>query len=74
MATISKLQKKAKQAPKFVLFTNEFGFDMFICGGESVITDNSDEAMKFSVGFDDEKMKLRAWSACTGYKLQVVKL
>lgn len=73
MATISQMQKQAKSAPKFVLINNTGHYiaDMNIMaklGIECVhrVTFHLHQALLFNVGFDDEKMKSRAWSISTG--------
>lgn len=70
----SELRKQAKLAPKFVLFTNQYGSDMFISDMEKTtipVTDTVNEALEFSVGFDSEETKLSYWKAKTGYRLEV---
>ena len=75
---IQQLQNQANQAPKFVLMTNQYGYDLFIAdkklSGGLEATDNVNEALKFSVGFDDEQMKLKSWSGRTGWDLKVKSL
>lgn len=65
MKTISQLQKEAKSAPKFVLTLTYQGENCFISDNQTLTSVNLvtdvDKARKFSVGFDDEKMKSRAW-------------
>lgn len=76
--TMAQLRQEAKVAPKYVLYTNEFGFDMYVADADKIdmpITDNVKEALWFSVGFDNPDMKLAGWKARTGYKeLRVVVL
>lgn len=76
MKTISQLQKEAVKAPKYVLHSNEFGFDMFIAdeskSNGSPITDKISEALEYAKGFDNPEIKLGYWKAVTGYKLKVV--
>lgn len=74
MATISQLQKQAQSAPKFVLFSDQFGFDMYFADPAKyagIITDTVNEAQLFSVGFDNEEIKCKAWSLTTGYNFIV---
>ncbi len=67
MATISQLQKEAKLAPKFVLTLIYDGKTCFIREDQTLtsinLTQNAENARKFSVGYDDEQMKSRAWGA-----------
>ena len=72
--TIAQLQKQARLAPKYVLHTNQFGFDIYISGDSGIITDKIGDALQYSVGFDNEKIKLGYWKALTGYNLTVQKL
>jgi hypothetical protein len=66
MATISQLQKLAKTAPKFVLVGTYQGKTCYIREDQTLtslnLTTSTENARKFSVGFDDENMKSRAWS------------
>ena len=58
----------------FVLFTNQYGSDMFISDTEKTpipVTDNIDEALVFSAKYDNQQTKLGYWTAYTGYKLQI---
>lgn len=65
MATISQLRKEAKLAPKFVLTLTYDGKKCFIREDQTLtsinLTQNVDNARQFSVGYDDEQMKSRAW-------------
>jgi hypothetical protein len=72
--TITQLQKQARLAPKYVLHTNEFGYDIYIAGDTSIITDKIEEAVQYSVGFDNKEVKLGYWKAVTGYDLKVVQI
>lgn len=68
------LRQQAKNAPKFVLFSNEFGYDLFIADTDKIdmeITDTVEEALCFSVGFDNPEMKLGYWKYRTGYNLKI---
>lgn len=76
MASIKKNQEQAQKAPKFVLFTKQFGFDMFIADEEvtgkgMVVTDNVQEALQYSEGFDNPEIKMAYWKFQTGYDLQI---
>lgn len=72
MATINQLKAQANAAPKFVLFTNEFGFDMYVAANESEgMTDNTKDALQYSAGFDNAEIKLAYWKFQTGYNLQI---
>lgn len=65
MKTISQLQKEAKIAPKYVLTLNYKGVDCFISDTQTLTSVNlvSDvnKARQFSVGYDNEQIKLRGW-------------
>jgi len=66
------LRKQARIAPKFVLVTSQYGFDIYIADEDKVaspITNTVEEALEFSVGFDNEQMKLKYYKALTGYDL-----
>lgn len=74
MENLTNLQSLASAAPKFVLFSNEFGFDMYFADPTKyagIITDTPKEALEFSVGFDNEEIKRKAWSLSTGYNFTV---
>lgn len=69
MSTIAQLQKEARNAPKYILASNIFALyiaDKALTGESEDTTTNKDHALKFSVGYDDEKMKSKAWSISTG--------
>lgn len=74
MKNIKALRKQSILAPKYVLFTNQYGSDMFISDMEKTsipVTDTINEALEYSVGFDSEETKLSYWEAKTGYKLEI---
>ena len=74
MATTLSARKQALLAPKFVLVTNQFGFEMFISDSDKTdipFTNLQNEALEFSVGFDNPEMKLGYWKAKTGYELEL---
>lgn len=56
----------------FVLHTNEFGFDMFI-NAETGAEDKIENATVYTHGLDNPEIKLKYWSAVTGYKNLSVK-
>ncbi len=65
--------KKTCIIEKIVLFTNEFGYELFIADTSKTknglsITDNISEALIFSKGFDNTR--IRYLKAITGYNLQ----
>lgn len=66
MATLSELRKQAKAAPKFVLSSLINDIPVFIGDMRSLtdinVVSDVEEATKFSVGYDDENMKSRAWN------------
>lgn len=64
------LKQQSKEAPKFVLYTNEFGFDIFI-NIDTCTEDKIEKATEFSVGFDNPELKLAYWNFQTGYNLIV---
>jgi len=79
MSTVKQLRKQANEAPKYVLFTSQFGHNMFIADEEKtgkgmIVTDNTTEALHYSVGFDNPEMKLAYWKFKTGYDLQIKEL
>jgi len=63
--TISKLQKEATQAPKYVLKMD--GLDLYISNKQPLIgcdiTEDINKAMQFSVGFDNEDTKSGIYTA-----------
>jgi len=65
MKTISQLQKEAKAAPKFVLILNYNNKTCYIADTQTLtslnLTSDVNKARQFSVGFDDENIKQRAW-------------
>lgn len=73
MKTIAQHQKDARQADKFVLVngTTYIADRKFT---NSQTTDNLEHALKFSVGYDDERMKSRAWSMSLGLNFSVMYL
>lgn len=77
MATIAQLQKEARKAPQFILMGFKDGYTFYIadrnlCKDDGTV--NINKAQKFSVGFDDEQRKAKAWSICFGVEMSVVKL
>ena len=65
----------AQNAPKFILATNEFGYNLFIADEELTnlpATDELKEALQFSVGFDNPEIKRKYYSAISGYNLDVI--
>lgn len=56
--SISKLVNQPKQAPKYVLFTNQYNCEIFINTEEEIGVDKIEDATKFSVGYDNEKIKV----------------
>jgi hypothetical protein len=64
MTTLS-LRKQAQLAPKYVLQME--GLNLFVAEKQGLtgcnLTDNVNEAMKYSVGFDNEEMKTAIWTA-----------
>lgn len=72
MSTLSKLQKEAKQAKKFMLaaWNSELETYIFVADKEKVkedLTVNVSRAVLFSYGFDDEERKEKVWSIATGF-------
>lgn len=68
------LQQLIDAAPQFVLFTNQYGKDMFIADPDKIdmpVTDTISEALAFSVGYDEPAMKLHYYRYTTGYDLEV---
>lgn len=59
------LQKQAQLAPKYVLQMD--GLKLFVAEKQDLtgcnLTNNVNEAMKYSVGFDNEEMKAGIWAA-----------
>jgi hypothetical protein len=58
---------------QFVLFTNQYGSDMFISDSEKTtipVTDTITEALTFDYR-DNPDTKLSYYKALTGYKLQI---
>lgn len=70
MKTIAQHQKDARNAPKFILASGEtFIADRKFTDDQT--TTNIEHALKFSVGYDDERMKSRAWSISLGFNFTV---
>lgn len=62
-----------KNLKQFVLFTNQYGPDMFISDSEKTnipVTDTIDESLVFDER-DNPEIKLSYWKALTGYELQM---
>lgn len=58
---------------QFVLFTNQYGQEMYISDSEKTnipVTDTIDEALVFDHR-DNPDIKLPYWKALTGYELQI---
>lgn len=59
------LRKQAQLAPKYVLQID--GLKLFVAEKQGLtgcnLTDNINEAMKYSVGFDNEETKAGIWTA-----------
>lgn len=76
--TLVQLRKEANNAPKYVLHSDQFGNDIYVadeslCNGGQ-LTDNIAEALVYSVGYDNELLKVGYWKAVTGLDLKVKKL
>lgn len=64
-------------AKNFVLFSDQFGFPMYIADSEKSImpiTDRQEEALHFEYGYDNPNTKLGYYSALTGYDLKIVEI
>ena len=65
MNTITQLQKQANDAAKFVLQLD--GLDLFVSDKQGLtgcnLTENVKQARKFSIGFDNVEIKVKAWTA-----------
>ncbi len=65
MATVTQLQKQANQAEKYVLQLD--GLNLFVSDKQGLtgcnLTENVKQARKFSIGFDNMDMKVKAWTA-----------
>ncbi len=76
--TMAQLRKAANAAPKYVLHSDEFGYDIYIADEQltngSPITDKLEEALKYSIGFDQKEMKLHYWRWHSGLDLKCVDL
>lgn len=62
-----------KDLKQFVLFTNQYGSDMFISDSEKTnipVTDTINEALTFDYR-DNPEIKLSYYKALTGYRLQI---
>lgn len=61
---------------KYILFTSQFGYNIFIADSEITkgieITDDKNESLVFDKETDNPEIKLNYWSALTGYKLQIL--
>jgi hypothetical protein len=59
------LRKQAQLAPKYVLQMD--GLNLFVAEKQGLtgcnLTENINEAMQYSLGFDNEEMKLGIWTA-----------
>jgi len=66
MKTIAQHQKDARNAPKFVLVGTYQGKICYIREDQTLtslnLTTSTENARKFSVGYDSEQMKSGAWS------------
>lgn len=66
---ISEFRKAYNAAPNYVLTGQSNGHTLYIKNkkfvGDSDFSQNIAEAVKFKVGYDDERMKSAAWSIST---------
>lgn len=73
MKTIATLQKESKKAPKFLLIAFNPATGGYVYVSEKMnITEDVKQAAKYSVGFDDESVKEKAWSISTGYEFMAI--
>lgn len=70
MPTLSQLRKQANATPKYVLELEEVEGFYLNASGDNV-TQDTKEALQYSVGFDNEKMKIQYWSAAINAPLKV---
>ena len=73
MKTIATLQKESKKAPKFILcaFNPSTGGFVYI-SNDMKVTPDVKQAAKYSVGFDDETVKEKAFTISTGYEFMAI--
>lgn len=68
----------AQQAPKYALTSTQFGFPLYIADTEktngSLIADKIEDALMFSVGFDNPADKIAYWGFVTGYILVAIEV
>jgi len=72
MSNLSKLQREANKAPKFMLtaWNEDLQTYVFVADREKCkddLTVNISKANLLSYGFDDETTKERAWTLATGF-------
>jgi hypothetical protein len=71
MKTLSQLRKEAKAAPKYVLKMD--GLELYYADRQPLsgfnVTENLNEAMLFSVCFDNEQIKVGAINAVAKYHI-----
>lgn len=77
MAT-SDFRKQYNAAPKYVLGSLNEG-DLIYVNNRKKVTDSKfttdiTKALKFSVGFDDDKIKAKAWSISTGLNFTAINI
>jgi heat shock protein HspQ len=79
MKTIAQTQKEARKAPKFYLLAYNKSKDNYvyvsdtnITGADFQLTENFKSKQLFSIGFDDEAMKEKAWSLATGFEFMAI--
>ena len=77
MKTFAQQRKEAKQAPKFIL--KAIDRDIYIAEEQESIfdctlTDSKEQAMQFSVGFDNPDMKKAAWTYASKMQLEIIYL
>lgn len=71
--TKSTFKKQYNSAPKYILKTVQYGKSWFVADSSKtneVLTLTSDYALRFSHGFDDPIIKVKAWSISTGFQMQ----
>ena len=65
--TLSQLRKEANAAPKFVI---EVVDSFFLNSKGDNVTQDIEKALQYSVGFDNEEMKIQYWSTALNQQVK----
>lgn len=70
--TVVSLPSNNNVMKKFILYTRQFGFDVFIASeSDGLISDKQSGALVFETEFDNPEDKLAYYTSYSGYELEI---